>query len=109
MEGSAIKSQNYGACLAMPLIHKEDRQETLEEWKTAPFPFLTKSNVPLSLSFHCTGLFVTFKDRNCVKLCDRRRLACECLKMALDKSELDKEEGDKEQSLCQIQRDKERS
>lgn len=37
MEGSAIKSTNYAARLAMPLIHVGDRQESLEEWKPAPF------------------------------------------------------------------------
>lgn len=37
MEGSAIKSTNYAARLAMPLIHTEDRQESPGEWSPAPF------------------------------------------------------------------------
>lgn len=39
MEGSAIKSTNYAARLAMPLIHVRDRQESLEEWKPASFSY----------------------------------------------------------------------
>lgn len=55
MEGSAIKSTNYAARLAMPLIHVGDRQESQEEWKPAPFSY-TLSDAPLSR--YCAGLLL---------------------------------------------------
>lgn len=54
MGGSAIKSTNYAARLAMPLIHVGDRQESLEEWKPAPFSYTVQY---ASLSLLC-GPFV---------------------------------------------------
>lgn len=55
MEGSAIKSTNYAARLAMPLIHIEDRQESLEEWKHAPFSYTVQY---ATLSLYCMGLLL---------------------------------------------------
>jgi len=88
MEGSAIKSTNYAARLAMPLIHVGDRQESLEEWKRAPFSYTAQCIFPSIVRAFCC-----ISDPNNVMF--KKRLACPCLELAWDKAVRMRQRGEK--------------